>query len=262
MAEPDQITPEQITPEQITADQITPERAGAERAGPEEGAAGDDGAGRPLAELAALRPTAQRRATHEIQVRRLLDAGLELLVARGTSEAVRVADIVAATGLSNKAFYRYFASKDDLVAAIVDDGARRAESYLRHQMGKQATAVGRLTALIEGYLGQATDPTVSAATRAVLSQSMRSRDVAGAASRSALCMLTGLAEGPLRDLGVAHPDRSARLLALTLSGATQDLLWHNNLAAPHEVAYVVEYCLAGARVGRPVQPPPPSEETP
>ena len=54
----------------------------------------------------------------------------------GTTSRPRVADIVAAAGLSNDAFYRHFASKDALVAAILEDGTARLRSYLDHQMAK------------------------------------------------------------------------------------------------------------------------------
>ncbi len=192
-------------------------------------------------------PLGQPGDVAQAQVRRLLDAGLTLLIDRGTSEAVRVADIVAAAGLSNRAFYRYFASKDDLVTAIVDDGMRRAESYLRHLMDRETSPQRRLRAMISGFLRQATDPVIGAATRAVLAQSERSRDVAGSAARASLDMIAGLAAGPLAELGVEHPRDKARLVAITLSGAVQDVLWghHERSSRAEEVA---AYCLAGVRV--------------
>src|SRR6476620_1080023 len=85
----------------------------------------------------ARQTLAARGPDYSAEVRRLLDAGREVMRRNGTSGRARVADIVAAAGLSNEAFYRHFASKDALVAAILDDGALRLRSYLEHQIAKE-----------------------------------------------------------------------------------------------------------------------------
>ena len=81
--------------------------------------------------------------------------------------APRVADIVAAAGLSNDAFYRHFRSKDDLVNALLDDGAERLRGYLAHQMAKARTPEAQVRRWVEGVLAQA-DGDIAAATLAVL----------------------------------------------------------------------------------------------
>ena len=86
----------------------------------------------------------------------------------GTDSRPRVADIVAAAGLSNDGFYRHFASKDALVAAILDDGTERLQSYLAHQMAKEVTAAGKVRRWVEGVLSQASDEEIAATTLAVL----------------------------------------------------------------------------------------------
>ena len=73
----------------------------------------------------AQRALAKRGAGYASEVRRLLDAALEVMRQGGTASRPRVADIVAAAGLSNDAFYRHFPSKDALVAALLEDGAER-----------------------------------------------------------------------------------------------------------------------------------------
>src|SRR5919201_691586 len=92
-----------------------------------------------VAERIAQQTLAKRGPDYEGEVRRLLDVGLEVMRKCGTSSRPRVADIVAAAGLSNDAFYRHFSSKDALVAAILEDGAERLGSYLAHQMEKEPT---------------------------------------------------------------------------------------------------------------------------
>ncbi|HET9972881.1 MAG TPA: helix-turn-helix domain-containing protein [Streptosporangiaceae bacterium] len=78
----------------------------------------------------AQRTPAKREAGYASEVRRLLDAALEVMRQGGTAARPRVADIVAAAGLSNDAFYRHFPSKDVLVAALLEDGAQRLAQYV------------------------------------------------------------------------------------------------------------------------------------
>src|SRR3981081_2857466 len=92
----------------------------------------------------ARRGTAEREAAYAGEVRRLMEAGLDTMARAGTSASPRVADIVRAAGLSNDAFYRHFASKEERVAAIVEAGAERLVQYLEHQMAKERTPKGQL----------------------------------------------------------------------------------------------------------------------
>src|SRR5919106_1318086 len=87
----------------------------------------------------AARTLAKRGPDYESEVRRLLDAALEVIAKHGTTARARVADIVAAAGLSNDAFYRHFPSKEALVGALIEDGTERLRSYLAHQMAKEST---------------------------------------------------------------------------------------------------------------------------
>src|SRR5260370_11006206 len=99
---------------------------------------------RTLADRAVDRRLASAQELAETDVRALMDAGLALLRAEAPGRSPRVADIVAAAGLSNDAFYRYFASKDDLVAAIVEDGSRRLVTSAPHHMRKGDACAARL----------------------------------------------------------------------------------------------------------------------
>src|SRR5260370_42613773 len=117
---------------------------------------------RTLADRAVDRRLAPTQELAESDVRALMDAGLALLRTAAPGRSPRVADIVAAAGLSNDAFYRYFASKDDLVAAVVEDGSRRLLKYVRHQMAKGDDAAARLRLGIDAIMKQATDPDVAA----------------------------------------------------------------------------------------------------
>jgi AcrR family transcriptional regulator len=63
-------------------------------------------------------------APTELDERRaLIDAGIAVLRRTG-SEGCTVADVLEEAGLSTRAFYRHFASKDELVLAIYEHDAR------------------------------------------------------------------------------------------------------------------------------------------
>jgi AcrR family transcriptional regulator len=74
------------------------------------------------AEGRALRARGQRT------VRKLLDAGVTVLAARGY-HATRVDDIVKAAKTSHGTFYLYFANKEDLVRALVLDVGEAMASH-------------------------------------------------------------------------------------------------------------------------------------
>ncbi len=127
---------------------------------------------------------AKRGAQYANEVRRLLDAGLDVMRRCGTTSSPRVSDIVAAAGLSNDAFYRHFASKDALVAAIIEDGAARLASYLHHQMAKTSTPEMSVRRWVEGVMSQAADDDIAATTRAVLWNGGRISDRLGSSRPS------------------------------------------------------------------------------
>ena len=200
---------------------------------------------RTLADRAVDRRLAPAQELAETDVRALMDAGLALLRTEAPGRSPRVADIVAAAGLSNDAFYRYFASKDDLVAAIVEDGSRRLVTYVRHQMAKGDDAAARLRLGIEAIMKQATDPDVAASTRAVIGSS--TRPVAGTQPGWAQ-LVDWVADAftePAAQLGGTAPRRDARAIAVTALGTLQYLLWQESVPEPGELEHLVEFACAG-----------------
>ena len=83
----------------------------------------------------------RRRLTAEDEVRRLIDACFELVQKTGQLEP-RVGEIVAAAGLSNQTFYRYFRSKDELLLAVLDEGVvpGKGLQYMAARANHQASA--------------------------------------------------------------------------------------------------------------------------
>lgn len=198
-----------------------------------------------VAERIAQQTLAPRGAEYADEVRRLLDAGLEVMRRGGTERRPRVADIVAEAGLSNDAFYRHFPSKDALVTAILEDGTARLGRYLGHRMAKADDPEGQVRAWVDGILAQA-DPAIAATTRAVLwNGSGASGQAAG--RHPANQTLAALLVGPFAALGSPDPEGQARLAAHAALGRLADLLWEKAAPTRGEEDALVTFLLAAVR---------------
>ena len=190
----------------------------------------------------ARRTLAKREIEYVDEVRRLLDAALELMRAHGTSSRPRVADIVAAAGLSNDAFYRHFKSKDALVTAILEDGSERLRTYLVHQMAKESTPEGQVRRWVKGVLAQA-DAELAATSLAVLWNSGSADAGLSAGRHFASAPLATLLAAPFAALGSAAPELDAALAAHATLGLLSDCVWKQQEPTRAEVDQVTAFCL-------------------
>jgi AcrR family transcriptional regulator len=191
------------------------------------------------------RTLAKREGEYASEVRRLLDAALEVMRRCGTASRPRVADIVAAAGLSNDAFYRHFQSKDVLVAAILEDGGERLRSYLAHQLAKEPTPEGQVRRWVRGVLSQA-DPDIAATTLAVLWNGSSVDGGMAAGRHFASAPLGSLLSEPFAALGSDAPELDAALAAHATLGMLSDCLWRKKQPTPAEVERVTTFCLRAA----------------
>ncbi|MET0728206.1 MAG: helix-turn-helix domain-containing protein [Acidimicrobiales bacterium] len=187
----------------------------------------------------AQQTLAARGADYSVEVRRLLDAGREVMRRNGTSARARVADIVAAAGLSNEAFYRHFTSKDALVAAILEDGTERLKTYLGHQMEREITPEGQVRRWVEGVLSQASNEAIAATALAVLwnGGSLTAQRAGPSAP------LATLLRAPFAELGSADPELDASLAAHAIIGKLTDHLWGETRPTNAETDHGVAFCL-------------------
>jgi AcrR family transcriptional regulator len=200
-----------------------------------------------LADRAVRRRLAAARDAAQTEVETLLAAGLRLMRAGGRPP--RVADIVAEAGLSNDAFYRYFASKDDLVAAIVDDGARRLVAHVEHQVAKSGEPREQVRRAIETVMKQAADPEVAATTRAVIGNATHPVTGTPHGMVQLVELLADVLEDAVRRLGSADPRTHARLAASTAVSTMQWCLWSQATPTRRDVDTVVGFVLAGIEAG-------------
>ena len=191
------------------------------------------------------RALSRRGETYEEEVRRLMQAGLEVMVRCGTAASPRVSDIVAAAGLSNDAFYRYFPSKGALVGALLEDGAQRLRSYLEHQMAKESTPEGRIGSWVAGLLTQARGD-VAATSRAVMWNAPTAGNDAPYGRHFASAVLAELLVEPFTELGSEDPALTARLTTHAALGLLSDHIWAETEPGDAEREQLVAFCLAAA----------------
>ncbi|MBX3484579.1 TetR/AcrR family transcriptional regulator [Phenylobacterium sp.] len=83
----------------------------------------------------AYLPAGKREQTKVQNRQAILDAAREVFGELGY-EAATVRDIIRRTGLAAGTFYNYYRSKEEVFAALADDGARRFAPILKNLRGK------------------------------------------------------------------------------------------------------------------------------
>ncbi|WP_019927716.1 TetR/AcrR family transcriptional regulator [Nocardia sp. BMG111209] len=199
-------------------------------------------AGGDVASRIAQRSLAKREAGYANEIRRLLDAALAEIRTRGTTARIRVADVVAAAGLSNDAFYRHFPSKDALLGALLEDGTERLMGYVTHQMSKETTPEGRVRRWAAAVLSQATDD-IATTTRAILWNAGGPTTDFESGPPLPGSRLGGLLRPALAELGSADPDFDASVISHATVGVLTDYLWRRAQPTPDDVDRMVAFAL-------------------
>jgi AcrR family transcriptional regulator len=184
----------------------------------------------------------QREATEEVE--RILSAAITVMQ-RVSPDAPRVSDIVAAAGVSNKAFYRYFAGKDDLMLAVMERGVALVISYLQHQMAKESTPAGKISRWISGALAQVADPELIGMSRAVIGQMSDKRRMG---EEETMAAMRDLLVAPIRDLGSADPQRDADAVFVCTVGTMRRYVNSTDQPGRKDINHLVGFCLRGLGV--------------
>jgi AcrR family transcriptional regulator len=193
----------------------------------------------------AAQTLAKRGADYTSEVRRFLDAALDVMGKHGTTSRARVADIVAEAGLSNDAFYRHFPSKEALVAALLEDGTERLASYIAHQMGKESTPEGKIRRWVEGVLSQ-TNERAAGTTLAVIWNGSSVGVGVAAGRHNASTPLAALLHEPFTALASTAPEMDASLVAHATLGKVSDYLWAGARPTREEIDRITHFCIGAA----------------
>jgi len=183
----------------------------------------------------------QREATEDVE--RILAAAVRVMQ-RVSPDAPRVSDIVAEAGVSNKAFYRYFAGKDDLVLAVMERGVALVVSYLEHQMAKDTDPADKIARWISGALAQVADRELIGMSRALVGQ-MSGSDKRRLAEEEIMVSMRDLLIEPLKDLGRADPQRDADAVFVCTVGTMRRYVDSTDQPGHDDIDHLVRFCLRG-----------------
>jgi AcrR family transcriptional regulator len=187
----------------------------------------------------------QREATEEVE--RILAAAVRVME-RVAPEPPRVSDIVAEAGSSNKAFYRYFAGKDELILAVMERGVGIVASYLQHQMAKESEPQDKIARWIEGTLAQVADPQLISKSRAAAEQMSAGVNWPTSDQRM-LRPLRDLLIEPVTALGSSDVDRDVEAVFCCTAATLRRYVGSTDRLRPNDIAHVVGFCLRGLGVG-------------
>ena len=183
----------------------------------------------------------QREATEEVE--RILAAAVRVME-RVAPEPPRVSDIVIEARSSNKAFYRYFAGKDDLILAVMERGVAIVVSYLQHQMAKESDARDKIARWIEGTLAQVAQPELISKSRAAAGQ-MSAGANWRAADQEMMHPLRDLLIEPIAMLGSADVEREVDAVFCCTAATLRRYMGSAERPGPEDIAHVVRFCLNG-----------------
>ncbi len=178
-----------------------------------------------------------REASEEVE--RILAAAVRVMQ-RVAPEPPRVDDIVTEAGSSKKAFYRYFAGKDDLLLAVMERGIGIVTSYLGHQMTKAAGPRAKIASWVEGALAQVSDPHLISMSRAVVQQMTRTDPV-----EDIMAPLRDLLIDPVTEAGSTDPHRDAEAIFELTIATMRRYVGSHRQPDPADQAHLVHFCLKG-----------------
>jgi AcrR family transcriptional regulator len=204
-----------------------------------------------LADRAVERTVAGRRAEYSAEMRRIVETTFSLIEHTGSLDP-SMREILAESGLSTQAFYRYFSSKDELMLALLDEGRRRLVETLQRRMARASDAPAQVRAWIEGVVAQAANATAAARTRPWVLSEQRLAELFPQEQQASVELLVGLLREPVARLrptgeGRAGDDHSPATLIYELTFAVlRAHLVAGSKPGGDETAALVAFCLRGA----------------
>ena len=120
----------------------------------------------------AERTTSPARARAEAEARSLIEAALAVLRRHGAA-GLTVAEVLAEAGLSTRAFYRHFASKDELLLALFDADTEVVRGRVDAAIASARDPEDALVAWIDQQLALAYAPRRSRRTQVLFAEGRR-----------------------------------------------------------------------------------------
>ncbi|MDJ0848330.1 MAG: TetR/AcrR family transcriptional regulator [Myxococcota bacterium] len=206
----------------------------------------------PTVARSVQRSLGPRYSAYLDEVQRLLKAGMEEIVASGSVEP-RVADIVRRAGLSNKAFYRHFQSKDELLLAILEENLQARVRDFDDRLAKADSALERARLWVWAVVETALDPQLSSTIRPILVYQARLTETLGEqlySHRDHLRrpLIEALEDGRSSgELEGVDPERDAVCIQYLALGWMHGAVLERRTPAREEAEHVVEFALRGLK---------------
>jgi AcrR family transcriptional regulator len=203
-----------------------------------------------LADRAIERTVAARRAEYGAEMRRIVDTTFALIERSGSLDP-SMREILAETGLSTQAFYRYFSSKDELMLALLDEGRRRLVDSLQRRMARADEPADQVRAWIEGVLAQASNAAAAARTRPWALSEQRLAELFPSEHEASVELLVDLLRRPIARLqgngtqAEAGEDAATMVYQLTFATLRAHLVARTK-PETRETDALVSFCLRGA----------------
>ncbi len=203
-----------------------------------------------LADRAVERTVAGRRAEFGAEMRRIVETTFSLVQRTGSLEP-SMREILAETGLSNQAFYKYFSSKDELMLALLDEGRRRLVDSLQRRMSRSNAPEEQIRSWIEGVLAQATNAGAAARTRPWMLSEQKLAELFPEEQQASVDLLVDLLSEPISQLWetTSAPNGDVSMAATMVYQLTFARLRSHLVAttkpSAHESDALVEFCLKG-----------------
>jgi AcrR family transcriptional regulator len=174
---------------------------------------------------------------------RILAATVRVL-SRTAPGPPKVSDIIAEAGTCNKAFYRHFAGKEDLMHAVLRRGIARVTLHLRQQMEREPDPAGQLGRWVRGLLDQVTDPHLFSLCHATVAQ-------VSAPDDEMMEPLRELLTAPLHRMGRVDAGRDADAVFHCTMGTLRRYVGSGRRPPQDDIEHLVRFCLSGigVRVG-------------
>jgi AcrR family transcriptional regulator len=172
----------------------------------------------------------------------LIDAGLAVLRRQG-SDSLTVNDVLAEAGLSTRAFYRHFDSKDALILTVYARDSERARARLQKRLNDAATPRAALDVWIDETLGLAFDVRRATRTRPLAREGIRLQAQFPAEFAAIRASVLDPLADVLRDLGSPDPERDARSLHAVAWEIVAERMRGSEMSRASARAYVLRFCL-------------------
>ena len=200
----------------------------------------------PLTGAAVRRGAARHVEEAAATVEAVMAAGRELVERDGVLD-FNMRELLSVAGVSNRAFYRHFPTKDALVAALVDEVYATMVDTLGFVVDSTADPVAALEQWIDGALVYATDPALASRGRVFVAYEARLREEHSGLYRAAGARLTeqvaGLIERGRADGRFAAAESQARFVTRLVVATLQHHVLERSVPSPDERDALVDFVL-------------------